>query len=191
MGQVCHELLGDSSFCYLLKGIDDEEARRVRGLGCRHCGGPLHAADYPRKAAGVGISEAFARRLSFCCAQCRKRTTPPSVRFLNGRCFAGVVVVLGAALRCGPTPKRIDLVAEQVGADRRTIERWCRWWRQTFGRCRFWIQARGKLDRPVATGELPAGVLDRFAGALVQRVVAFMRWLMPITGSAGRSALAF
>jgi hypothetical protein len=34
------------------------------------------------------------RRLSLCCSQCRRRTTPPSVRFLGRRVYLAAVVVL-------------------------------------------------------------------------------------------------
>ncbi len=188
---MCHDLLRDSSFYALLKRIDQAEAERVRAERCKYCGGPLHSANYHRTLMGLHPVDPLLRRLSFCCASCRRRTSPPSVRFLKGRLFPGMTVVLAAALRHGPSRKRIEEVARVTGADRRTIERWCRWWRDTFGRCRFWVQARAQLDHPVPPTELPSGLLDRFAGECRERLLNLLRWLLPITGSGGAAALAF
>ena len=86
-----HSLLGDSSFSNarvwaFLKTIDAAEAERCRAAGCPHCGGALHSATYPRKPHGLAPAlRADARRHSLCCAACRRRVLPPSVRFFGRR----------------------------------------------------------------------------------------------------------
>lgn len=45
--------------------------------------------------------------MSLCCARCRKRRTPPSVRFLGRRVYLAAVVVLACVLRQGPTRWRV------------------------------------------------------------------------------------
>ena len=73
-------------------------------------------------------------RLSFCCARdgCRKRVTPPSVRFLGRKVYLGAVVILVSAMRQGPTPRRVRELTELFGASRRTIYRWRDFWNEHF-----------------------------------------------------------
>ena len=49
---MCRWLRPKASFWWFLVGLDDQIARKTRGMGYRHCGGPLHRADYPRKPRG-------------------------------------------------------------------------------------------------------------------------------------------
>jgi hypothetical protein len=109
---MCHTYLGTSNFWTLLFRIDEDLAAQTRAAGCVFCGGKLHSARYPRKPRGVvcGLGgEAYERRLSFCCARdrCRRRSTPPSVRFLGRRVYLSAVVVLVTALAAGLTGRRI------------------------------------------------------------------------------------
>ena len=185
------EMLQDAKLYEELKEMDRQEAARVRAGGCQYCGKALHTADYGRTLLGLHAgADAKVTRWSFCCAKCRLRTTPASVRFLSRRLFLGVAVVLACALRGRVSQRRVEDVAEAVGADRRTIERWCRWWRERFGRSRFWVEERGKLDRPVLESALPGAMLDRFPGAPRAQLVQLMKWLSPITGPRGVSLLA-
>src|SRR5258708_17558960 len=96
--------IGDKFFRWLAE-IDEETSRQVALGGCPACGGRLHRGDYPRKPRGglLGIAgEVFSKRISLCCgrAGCRKRATPPSVRFLGRRIYLGAAVVLASALAC-------------------------------------------------------------------------------------------
>lgn len=95
----------------------------------------MHRASFPRKPRGpAALPAGYDRRHSFCCAVdgCRKRVTPLSVRFLGRRVFTGAVVVLVSALRHGLTPPRVRRLREALGVSRRTLERWCVWWCETF-----------------------------------------------------------
>ena len=100
---MCHAFLADTNFYQLLTRIDESIAEEVRAGGC-DCGGALHSARYPRKPRGVRgvLDESYQSRLSFCCAAdgCRRRSTPPSVRFLGRKVYLGVIVVLISALVC-------------------------------------------------------------------------------------------
>ncbi len=90
------QLLGDARLYDMLQRIDEDLAGQARAAGCR-CGGRLDSARYRRKPRGgpAGLSASYEQRLSFCCAAegCRKRTTPPSVRFLGRKVYLGAVVV--------------------------------------------------------------------------------------------------
>jgi hypothetical protein len=87
---LCHEPLLDTRVLLLLPRFDDDLAARVREGGCPRCGGRLDVADYPRKPRGgsIELGDDYDVRRSFCCAVegCRRRRTPPSVRFSAARC---------------------------------------------------------------------------------------------------------
>ena len=75
--------------------IDEDLAETTRQRACP-CGGRLHCANYTRKPRGTPIQlpEPQPLRLSFCCDRdgCRKRVTPPSVRFLGRKVYLAAIV---------------------------------------------------------------------------------------------------
>ena len=87
-----HDLPFTARFWWFLFAIDQDLADAIRKIGCP-CGGRLHSADYLRNPCGVagGLIDELRIRLSFCCDRdgCRKRTTPPSVRFLGRKRLPG------------------------------------------------------------------------------------------------------
>jgi len=46
---------------------------------------------------------------------------------------------------------------------------------------RFWAGLAGTLMPPVAVADLPASLLERFAGAPAQQLLLLLRLLLPIT----------
>ena len=98
--KVCHALVQNPKFFSLLLQIDIDEAARVQSSQCS-CGAVLHTADYPRKprSCPAEVRPDFESRFSFCCSQCRKRTTSMSVRFLGRRVYLGLIVVLMSVRR--------------------------------------------------------------------------------------------
>ena len=154
----------DASFWQFLFSVDQDLATTARKKGCA-CGGRLHCANYPRKPRGAEpLPESCRRRLSFCCGRegCRKRSTPPSVRFLGRKVYLGAVVILVAAMRQGPSPRRVAELGKLFGADRRTIVRWQVFWRNHVPQTPFWKVARGRLLPAVATATLPQTLLEAF-----------------------------
>ena len=136
-----HKLLRDARFHELLLEADREIAAETRRKGCPVCAGRLHSAAYGRKPrSGVALPVEYDIRFSFCCAEtgCRKRTTPASLRFLGRRVYLALIVVLVPVLRQGPSRTRVQRLQELVGVSRRTVERWCRWWRAEFVETPFW-----------------------------------------------------
>ena len=89
---MCHATLQDPKLYSLLLLIDEDLAAQAQSAGCS-CGGALHSARYPRKPRGAPreLLEQYRSRLSFCCAACRRRTTPESVRYLGRRVYLAVV----------------------------------------------------------------------------------------------------
>jgi len=178
-------LLNDSGFYRLLLQFDKDLTAATRGMGCWRCGKALHASHYTRKPRGLptGLEEDYCERFSFCCAdrECRKRRTPPSLRFLSRRVYVSAVVVLVSALRCGATPRRLQYLKDLVGASPRTISRWRQWWTQTFPETSFWRAAPGTLMPPLERAQLPACLLERLAGDPRDQLLALLRYLKPIS----------
>lgn len=115
--------------------IDVAIAAEFRAAGCRHCGGPLHAAHYARKPRGLppGAQPELSKRHSFCCARagCRRRATPPSTRFQARRVWlAPWVVWLGVWVELGASA--LDRLRRRAGLSRRTAGRWSIDWTSVF-----------------------------------------------------------
>jgi hypothetical protein len=182
---LCHELLTSARFQAFLLEADRELAATAKDKGCR-CGGVLHRANYSRKPRGgpSGLGPEHEQRFSFCCAEdgCRSRMTPASLRFLGRRVYFAAIVVLVTAMRHGATPERMRQLGELVGVNRRTVERWRLWWRTGFVDSPFWRAASAAFGRPVSVGRLPASLLARFRGTAEARLIAFLRFLGPLTG---------
>ena len=185
-----HELPRNASFWAFLFSIDQDLAASTRQKACP-CGGRLHCANYPRKPRGGGdnLPEPYGCRLSFCCDRegCRKRVTPPSVRFLGRKVYLGAVVILVAAMRQGPSPRRVRELSRLFGADRRTIARWQVFWREHVPQTPFWKVARGRLVPAVEIVVLPRSLLEAFVHTDDdhQGWGRLLRFLSPITIAGG------
>jgi hypothetical protein len=190
------KLLNDATFYHLLARIDADLAEAVRQAKCRVCGGVLHSARYPRKPRGgpADLPSGYDWRHSLCCAidGCRKRTTPPSTRFLGRRVYLGAIVVLATAMRDGINAVRAARLKELFGVSRKTLDRWRAWWRETLPASRFWQSVRARLMPAIDEGSLPSSLLACFTscdgddGALV----ALLQLLRPITTTPGLEASA-
>ena len=176
-------VLADARFHEQLLVFDRDLAAAARAARCWLCGGALHSASYDRKPRGCpgGLCQEYAERFSFCCAVdgCRKRTTPPSLRFLGRKVYLGTVVTLISALLLGTTPSRLARLSAVPGIDRRTLARWRTWWRSTFTDGPFALVAKATLMPPLDVDRLPVSLLDRFAGAIKQKLTALLRFLAP------------
>jgi hypothetical protein len=184
---MMHRLVGSAQFYALLLTIDRNLAEQVRREGCP-CRGRLHRADYPRSPRGgpPDLPAGYGKRLSFCCAVegCRKRATPPSVRFLGRRWYLSPIVVLISALQHGVTPRRLRAIQGWLErpVSRRTLERWRRWWREAFPASPFWQAWRGGFVPTPAEGRLPLSLIERFVeGPAETRLARILRFLSPMT----------
>lgn len=176
---MCHALLQDPEFFLFLLRIDEALAAETRSAGCR-CGGVLHSARYPRKPRGcpVQVREDYAWRFSFCCAQCDRRTTPASVRFLGRRVYLAVVL----ALFSPPGGATAQHLAKLLTIPVRTLERWRAWWSRDFLATPFWQSVRSRFVAPLVTTRLPQSLLERFdADTTAQRLVLLLRFLTPLS----------
>ena len=187
-------LLLNSKFFDLLLHLDKELAEQAREAGCG-CGGALHCASYRRKPRGgpPGLGQEHEVRFSFCCAVegCRRRMTPPSLRFLGRKVYYGVAVVLLPILMEGPTPKRVQRLQQLIGVSARTLRRWRRWWQESVAGSRFFAGARGAFATPIVTEALPGSLLAAFSGLAepAERLVAVLRWLTPLSAGSNRAGV--
>jgi hypothetical protein len=99
----------------------------------------------------------------------------------------GAIVVLIAAMRQGPTPRRVRELSQRFGADRQTIARWRVFWQEFFPQTLFWKVARGRLIPVVDVAALPRALLEAF----VRKAESCAEWgnllrfLSPITIAGG------
>lgn len=181
-------LFADASFFALLREIDLDLANSARLGGCG-CGGSLHAARYPRKPRGgpACLGREHSVRESFCCSEegCRRRTTPPSVRFFGRKVFFSLIILLVPILREGLTPARFRRLEELLPVSRRTVQRWRRWWREVFSTTPRGRQASAAMPL-LESQRLPGSLLEMF-GSGREAVVRALRWLAPLgAGDHGR-----
>ena len=176
-----HDLPDSASFWSFLLAVDEDLAEQTRKNGCP-CGGRLHAANYLRKPRGTPdqLPEPQRLRHSFCCERdgCRKRATPPSVRFLGRKASLGAIVILISALRQGPTPRRVRELSQRCGADQSTIARWQVFGRDHFPQTPFWKAARAGLltlgQYPQSDGR-PMGAVSILRGRLALELSPWAR----------------
>jgi len=185
---LCQCYLADQQVHQMLEKVDADVAEKVRQGGCLHCSGKLHRAKYRRKPRGQPEQEREHQediyRYSFCCDQdgCRKRHTPPSVRFLGRKVYWGFVVVLVSAMRHGLTPPRLKAVRQNLGVSRRTVERWREWWLHTFVQSSFWKATRARFSPSIDPKTLPQSLCGVFAvEERRDRLLDLLKFLSPIT----------
>lgn len=182
------KVLRDSSFFVSLVHFDRDLAEGYRKEGCA-CGGSLHRAAYERKPRGgpSGLPEGFCVRESYCCSRegCRRRLTPPSLRFLGRHVYLGAVVLLVSVMVHGVTEKRATAMRELCGVSRRTLSRWRKWWRESFVVSELWRILRGRFVPPVNESRLPSSFLERIQREeACERVLGTLRLLLPLTAGA-------
>jgi hypothetical protein len=173
-----------SEFFERLIAIDAAIAERAAAEACRFCGGPLYRGDYPRKPRGglvAAAAEAFARRFSLCCGRegCRRRATPPSVRFLGRRVYVGAAVIVASvvalAMRSASAARRATGIAA------RTTRRWLRWWRGRFVETPVFVEIAARIVPALERRRLPASLLETSRAPPQARVEKLLGWLAPLT----------
>jgi hypothetical protein len=176
----CQKHLADQELFQLLEKVDADLTEEARSKGCPRCGGKLHRSDYDRKPRG---GPQWELRFSLCCARegCRRRHTPPSVRFLGRRVYAGLVVVLVSAMVHGLKPERVKLLREALGIDRRTLERWRQWWLVAFLESSFWRAARARFMPRLCLKTMPLSLCESFEVQRRDRLLDLLKFLAPIT----------
>ena len=187
---MCHDLEYDAKF---LKALSEVDAEQVQRGGCPECGGALDRAYYPRKPRGE-LGEAagsYERRCSFCCRVdgCRKRATPPSLRFFGRKVYVAVVVIVASARARSMRLTGRGRARQVQGVPTRTVRRWVEWWQTVFALGAFWAEAKGFFATPVDIGELPASLLERFGTGNVG-LWKMLHFTAPVTTDSVRARIA-
>jgi hypothetical protein len=178
---MLHNLLLNVSFHQQLLRIDQEFMREVRSQGCQFCSGPLYQANYPRVGFGVPkiMRHFYEMRFGLCCGQCRRRTTPQSVRFLGPRRFVAFVMVLISAQRTRPGERRIEHLGTLFGIrfSLSTWQRWRTWWKEHFPASCVWREARGLFVHHDDIIAFPRDLLNQLTG---DRLLNFLLLISPL-----------
>ena len=179
----CQNHLADGNLYGLLEEIDRDLVEKAQAGRCVPCGGRLDRSDYKRQPRGGASWPEEPKRFSLCCdvGGCRRRLTPPSVRFLGRKVYAGFIVVLMAAMHHGLSPARVNRLREMLRVDRRTLVRWRKWWWETFVRSDFWKEARGRFMPPLDPSTLPWSLCEIFGAQRRDRLLELLRFLAPMT----------
>jgi hypothetical protein len=73
----------------------------------------------------------------------------------------------------------VRALQEQLGVDRRTLERWRQWWLEEFAPGRLWRVARARLLPPVEEARLPWSLWERFCADAEEPLLGLLRFLVP------------
>ncbi len=182
---MCQSLPLNASFWFTLFQLDQHIADRVRNLGCSHCCGKLHVANYPRKPRGVHrdvLGPQYALRLSFCCSVCHRRTTPPSVRFLGRKVYLGSIITLLSAGAHALSPAQRNALLDALDVPAQTLYRWRRWWTQHVPASPTWRSLSGWFSPPIQPRGLPGELLIRLQGSsLALQLKQLLTLISPLT----------
>lgn len=160
------ELLQSTNLFYLLHRIDIDLAEQQRKAGCPFCGGKLHYSCYQRKPrGGPDLPDDLCKRFSFCCAKesCRRRTLPASTLFMDRRVYFRVVILIVTALSQNkPQKYSRNMLSRMFGADRKTINKWLKYFHDTFPQSKTWKTVRGLLSSSIANCYLPGSLVKHY-----------------------------
>lgn len=165
-----------------LVAIDERIALAVKGSGCPHCGGPLDAGHYLRKAFGSEKGECTLRmRWSWCCRRkgCRRRLTPPSVLFWGCHRYVGplVLAMMGEDRNSASGKEMRRGIECSHSTWRRWRERWTRLWEGSTGRLLAGVTMLSEAGRrSVST------VLSQWEGGWPHQAAMLLLAIHPLTG---------
>jgi|GEM_PF-3375667 len=156
-----------------LSEADRRIAATVAAQGCSKCGrGKLNNGNYQRKPRfreGSTAWDGVWERCSLVCAQCRRRTLPPSVMFLGRKVYVELVVIAAAVLaqRDG-----VDAAVAATGVPALTIRRWLGYWQRLVDEG-WWREMRALFATPPVAASMPTSLVEQAQQTGEQLV----RWL--------------
>ena len=179
-----HYLLTDTRFYNSLLDFDRLIAGQIREKGCPFCQGNLNQSHFLRKPRGVPkhTDPDYSVRFSFCCAEdgCRKRMTPPSMRFLSRKVYSSVILFLIFLFTSKSDEARMDKLNALLGTTLsvESIRRWRHYWTKVVPNSHTW--KRSPFNQALSE-TLPGSLLALFQGNLKQQLQMGLRWLLPLT----------
>jgi len=181
---MCLSPLNDPAFHNSLIDFDRLIAEQARKDQCLSCGGNLHQSHYVRKPRGVpkGVHSDYGIRFSYCCGEdgCRKRFTPPSMRFLSRKVYSSVVIILVFLLHEKTDESKIEELNQflKTTLSVKTIRRWRYFWMNVVPQSHTWKRA---AFTHVMAQTLPASLLSQFQHASKTPLVMVLKWMLPLT----------
>lgn len=131
--------------------------------------GSARPSGLPSEDAGLPTSAEpfFETRFGLCCARegCRRRTLPPSVRFLGRKVYAAVAIVAAC----------VTEAAHRHWQETRRVARWLAWWREEFASSAGFAALRGRLAVPIDASALPGSLLERLGGTGSEGTLRLLR----------------
>jgi hypothetical protein len=106
-------------------------------------------------------AEAFGLRYSLCCGRegCRRRTLPPSLRFLGRRVYVKAVVLVATVVSL--LMGSVKAASKAMSVPVRTLKRWGAWWTESFPRSRAWHEIRSRVVPSPEQWLLPRSLYER------------------------------
>ena len=190
---MSHKLLSNANFHLILCAIDKELLNQSKKQGCPDCKNKLHQANYARSPFGVPAQfrEHYDMRLSLCCNTCRKRTTPPSVRFFGQRRYPMPIFIVICLLQFGINSRHLSQIKKHfdITVSESTWKRWRRWWRESFIATKFWQREKGIVPIFEKTNQnnIVRILLNLFKGNLWEKIRLLLQFLSPLTGGVLRA----
>ena len=179
-----HSLLTDAIFYNSLLALDRIIAEQVQQSRCQLCYGNLHQSHYLRKPRGVpdGVHSDYSIRFSYCCGTegCRKRFTPPSMRFLSRKVYSSVIIFLVFLLKSKTDELKVEELNLLLGTSLsvETVRRWRNFWVREVSQTHIWKRA---AFSDVMAQTLPASLLAQFQQVLNTPLEMALRWILPLT----------
>ena len=163
---------------------DERAGKRTKRKGCPHCKGKLHDVHYQRKPRGIvgHLDDKFKRCFCYCCAACRHRVWPPSLRFLGARVYCSAVVLLRSASQAQLNVSLREAF-DAVRVCRQTLARWRTWWQEHVPGTSFWRDKVAVLMPPIKPPEMPDSLVSTFD----VRVEEMLRFIAPLADVLRRS----
>ena len=103
------------------------------------------------------------------------------MRYFGRRVYAAFVFVFLTAMSQGVRSPEFRLVVDRLGIDKRTLQRWRRWWRETFVETSLWRKLRARFPKQPTT--LPLSLVGMFSDPVV-----LLQRLSPLTSKFGDGA---
>ena len=163
--------------------FDQEITKKFQSTNqCKRCGGKLNCDNYPRKPRGLPpeAEKYYQFRFSFTCGSCRKRATPPSVRFLGRKVYISIVVILISS-----TAKEIQQAIFKTNPffSLTTIKRWRNWWMR-LPDSSAWRAIQGVISPNTQRQFLPDYLINIFSKvqpSLTEAYYSLLKFISPIT----------
>ncbi len=133
---------------------------------------------------GPTLPEHLYTRLSFCCSKenCRRRTLPKSILFMDRRVYFRVVILIVTALnQSKPQEYTKNMLSKMVEANRKTINRWLAYFRDIFPSSQIWKTVRGFISPTVTNLGLPRSLVEYYLGSPLPSETTIINCLMLLT----------